>query len=350
VNVSVENLAPCKKLVRVELEAQAVEAEYEKVTTTFLRQASLPGFRPGKVPRDLVAKTFTKEIDEEVKKRVIGDSYRKAINDQKLHVVGYPDIEEIQFGRGQALQFAATIETAPEFEMPDYKGLTVRVAPSVVTEDDMERAMKVLRDERATYTNLERPVENGDFVVVNYTGTSEGKPILEVAPTAKGLTDQKNFWLHVEAGSFIPGFTEQLVGAKAGERRSVAITFPADFVETALASKPGTFDVEVLQVKERRLPEIDEAFAKSYGAPSLDKFREGVRQDLQNELNYKQRTNIRNQLVSSLLARIACDLPESVVQAETRNVVYDLVRQNQERGVSKEVMNEKKRDLFLCQQ
>jgi len=114
VNVSVENLAPCKKLVRVEIESQKVDEAFESITKDFQKQAAFPGFRPGKAPRDMVLRKYEKDIEEEVKKRLISDSYRKAIQEQNFDVLGYPDIEEIQFGRGQALQFAATIETAPE--------------------------------------------------------------------------------------------------------------------------------------------------------------------------------------------------------------------------------------------
>ena len=114
VNVTIENLAPCKKLVRVEIESKDVDAAFESTTKDFQRQAALPGFRPGKAPKDMIAKRYEKDIHDEVKKKLIPDAYRKAVDEQKLEVVGYPDIEEIQFGRGQALQFAATVETAPD--------------------------------------------------------------------------------------------------------------------------------------------------------------------------------------------------------------------------------------------
>ena len=345
-NVTVENLAPCKKLVRVEVEAPVVDAEYDRIITEFQQHVSLPGFRPGKVPRDRVIKTFAKQIDEEVKKKLIGQHYRKALEEQKIHAVSNPDIEELQFGRGQALQFTATLETAPDFELPEYKGLPVRVPPTVVTESDMERALTVLREQRATYRDVERPVQAGDFVVSNYTGTCEGKPISDIVPTARGLTAQQNYWVHVEKDAFIPGFTEQLVGAVKGDHRSVQVEFPADFVEKALTGKKGVFEVDILQVKERALPEVNEELAKAYGAENLEKFRDGIREDLLRELKYKQRTNVRNQLLGALLGRVTCELPEAVVQVETRNVVYDLVRQNQERGVSRETIDEKKEEIY----
>jgi trigger factor len=348
VNVSVENLAPCRKLVRIEVEVQQVDETFESITKDFQKQAALPGFRPGKAPRDMVLRKFEKDIQGEVKKKLITDSYRKAVDEQKLEVLGYPDIEEIQFGRGQALQFAATIETAPEFELPEYKGLPAKKETRTVSDDDMERALDALRQQQVSFKTVERPAQTGDIAVVNFTGTSEGKPVTDIAPTAKGLTEQKNFWVEMQPQSFIPGFADQLLGAKAADQRTVNVDFPADFVTPQLAGKKGVYEVEVLEVKEKVLPAIDEAFAKSYGAESLEKLREGVRRDLENELNFSQTKNIRNQIIRELLGRVNFQLPESAVAQETRNVVYDLVRENQKRGISRDQIEQEKEKIYTA--
>ncbi|HUL51066.1 MAG TPA: trigger factor, partial [Candidatus Nitrosotalea sp.] len=273
-------------------------------------------------------------------------NYRQAITEQKLDVVGAPDIEEIQFGKGQPLQFAATVETAPEFELPEYKGLSVQRQVATVTEEDIARALDVLREQRAVYTDVAREVQDGDFVVVHYTGTCDGKPIADIAPTARGLTEKKDFWLHVTKGSFIPGFTDQLIGAKAGEKRTVTVDFPADFVPAQLSGKKAVYEVEIVQVKEKSLPEANDEFAKSYGAEDLSTLRQGVHSDLQKELNHKIKRTVREQLMKELLGRVRCDLPESVVANETRNVVYDIVRENQQRGVTREMIDQQKDQIF----
>ena len=347
VNVTVENLAPCKKLVRVEVEPQKVDETFESITKEFQKEAAFPGFRPGKAPRDMVLRKYDKEIQDEVKKKLISDSYRKAVEEQKLDVLGYPDIEEIQFGRGQALQFAATIETAPEFQLPEYKGLPARLEARTVTPEDMERALDALRQQHVTFKTVDRPAQNSDIAVVSYTGTCEGKPISELAPTAKGLTEQKNFWVEMQAQAFLPGFAEQLLGAKAAEHRTVNINFPADFVTPQLAQKKGVYQVEVVEVKEKVLPALDDAFAKSFGAESLEKLREGVRRDLENELKYTQDKNMRMQLIRALLDRVNFELPESAVAQETRNVVYDIVRENQKRGIPRQQIEQEKEKIYL---
>lgn len=345
-NVTVENLAPCKKLVRVEVESARVDEIFDSITKDFQKQASLPGFRPGKAPRDMVLRKYEKDIEDEVKRKLISESYRKAMEEQKLDVVGYPDIEEIQFGRGQALQFAATIETAPEFELPEYKGIAVKREIRSVTDEDVERALDTLRQQQVDYKTVERAAQTGDMAVVNYTGTVDSQPLTSIAPTATGLTTQKNFWVELQANSFIPGFADQLVGAKAGDKRTVNVDFPADFVTPQLQNKKGVYDVELVEVKEKVMPPVDEAFAKSFGAESLEKLREGVRKDLENELTYSQNKNVRNQIIRSLMERVNFELPETTVAQETRNVVYDIVRENQKRGISRDLIEQQKDEIY----
>ena len=177
--------------------------------------------------------------------------------------MGYPDIEEIQFNRGKPLQFAATVETAPQFELPDYKGLTVQREAKPVTDEDLNRALDALRQQQVSFKNAERPVQEGDIAVVNYKGEVEGKTVTDIAPTAQGLSQKQGFWIDVPSQSFIPGFAEQLVGAKAGDKKTVNVDFPADFVDTSIGRKKrGVYDVEIVEVKEKVLPPIDDVLAE----------------------------------------------------------------------------------------
>lgn len=345
-NVTVENLAPCRKLVRVEVAVEAVESAFREMARQFQKEVKLPGFRPGKAPPEMVARTHSKHIEDETKRKLISDSYRKALQDEKIEVIGYPDIEEIQFGRGMPLQFAATVETVPQFDLPEYKGLAAKRDTQTITDADVEKSLDVLRQQKVNYQDVTRPSQAGDIVVVNYTGTSEGKPLTEIAPTARGLTQQNNFWIEIKKDSFVPGFTEQLESLSAGAKKTVSITFPDEFVAPALSGKPGVYEVEIVQVKEKALPELNDEFAKSYGAENMEKLREGVRQDLENDLKFKQRREVRNQLIGEILGQVQFDLPASMVEHETKTVVYDIVRENQQRGVPKERIEEQKDQIY----
>ncbi|MEI9866596.1 MAG: trigger factor [Limisphaerales bacterium] len=345
-NITVENLAPCRKLLRVELDAKSVDEIFDAITKDYQKQASLPGFRPGKAPRDMVIKKYEADIQADAKRKLIGESYRKALEEKKISAISQPDIEEIQFGRGQDLQFAATIETAPEFQLPEYKGLAIKRETKSVSDEDVERALNLLAQQHAKFETVTRELKTGDVAVVNYTGTSEGKPLTEIAPTAKGLTEQKNFWVDIGASTFIAGFADQLIGAKAGDKRTVTVDFPADFVTKELADKKGVFEVEVVEAKEKILPPVDDALAKNYGAESLEKLRAGVRLDLENELKYSQTKSVRGQLISALLAQANFELPESAVAQETKNVVYNIVQENTKRGVGRELIEQQKDEIY----
>jgi len=350
-NVELNDLSPCKKQLRVELDVEEADQAFDRVTGQFRKQANLPGFRKGKAPRDKVAAAFKDKIEEEVKQQLMSDAYRRAVEEKELKPVANPDIEVIQFGQGQGLQFLATVETAPAFDLPDYKGLTGKRERVEVGEEDVEKAINALRDQRGQYENVEREVRDGDFVVANYTGTSEGKPLTDFAPTARGLTEQNKYWLHVHAEAehdhFIPGFTAQLVGAKAGDKRDIKVDFPEDFVTKELAGRKGEYAVEIVEVKEKKLPDLDDEFAKSWGAEGLDKLREGVRADLENDRKNKAENDVRAQVLEELIDK--CDLkelPEAMVASVTRNVVYDLVRQNQQRGVGKDEIERNKEQIY----
>jgi len=219
-----------------------------------------------------------------------------------------------------------------------------------VTDEEVASAIDALRGQAATFDKVERAVQEGDYVVVNYTGSCDGRPLTELAPTARGLTVQKGFWVEVKPDSFVPGFAIQLVGAKAGEKRTVTVDFPAEFVTPELAGKKGVYEVEVVEVKEKKMPELNDALAVGYGAENLEKLREGVRRDLQNERNLQQKRSIRGQLIKSLLERVDFELPESTLQVETRNVVYEMVNENQRRGVPKDIIESKKDEIYTAAQ
>jgi trigger factor len=348
VNVTLENLGPCKKLLRIDVEAEKVKGAFDEVAGQYIKNVALPGFRPGRAPRDMVLKKFGSEIQQEVKRRVYSEVFRQAVKDHNLEVIADPDVEEIHWALDAEVKVAFTVETAPQFELPDYRGLPARRENARVTDSDLEKALDALRERKSSFSTVDRPAQAGDFVVVNYTGTSDGQPITALAPAARGLSEQKNFWLHLEPGSFIPGFTEQLHGAKAGDHRTVNVDFPADFVTPQLQGRKGVYEVEIVEVKERQLPALDDEFAKSWKAESLHQLREGVRSDLQNELNTKAHQSVRGQVVKNLLEKVQFDLPETALNQETRSVVYNIVAENQRRGVAKELIEQQKDEIYAA--
>ena len=345
--VTVETTAPCRRKLRIEVDASRVAGARAEIIQDFRKQASIPGFRPGKAPEPMVEKRYTQEIDDEVRKRIIPDTYREAVAEQKLRVVGYPEVENVDYRPGQPLVYTAVVDTAPDFTLPDYKGIAVQKKETPVAEEDVTKTIDSLRDQQAEFVDVTgRALKTGDFAVLNYTGIADGKPIAELVPEAKTLGEHKDFWLLISSESFLPGFCDQLLGAPAGEKRQVLVDFPADFPQKPLAGRKATYFVDVVAIKEKKLPEVSDELAKKIGVESVEKLKEEIRKSLAAERDTEAQGEMRKQIVNFLLGKVEFDLPESLVAHETRSIIYDVVRENSVRGVSKETLEEKKNEIY----
>ena len=344
--VNITDLSPCKKQLRIEIDAETVNAKFDAVAKDFRRHAHLPGFRQGKAPLANVMRSYGDKIGEEAKRTLMSDSYAKALKENELRPVIMPEVEELQFGHGKPFQYLATLEVTPAFEMPEYIGIEVEKERRSVNDADIAKALDTLREQRVSYADMDRPVVEDDFIVVNFTGTIDDKPITDLIKVARGLTEQKNFWLHKTQNPLIPGTVEALIGSSKGDKKTVTVTIPDDFVYEEIVGKEAKYEIEIVQVKEKSLPELDDKFAKGFGAESMDKLREGVENDLKNELEYSKKKSIRNQCVDKLLGAVNCDLPETIVNEATRAAVHNIVQQNHERGVGKEIIEENKDKIY----
>ena len=352
-NVELIDLGPCKKQLRFELPAEEVDSAFTATAKNFQKQANLSGYRKGKAPMAKVQAQFADQIESRVREQLLNNSYRKGIEDNKLRPILNPDVEEINFKQGEALTFIATVEIEPTFDLPDYKGLPAERPKVEITDQHVESAIERLREGRAEYQDQDREVKDGDYVNVSFTGTSDGKPLTEIAPTARGMTEQKNMPLHVHADGehdhFIPGFTQQLIEAKKDDQLTVEVMFPEEFnAQPKLQGIKATYEVTVGQVKEKVMPELDDEFAKSWEAESLEKLREGVRDDL--EANQKGDANrlVRMQTQRAFAEKLNFDVPESVQQQEMHGAVNNMVRSRRSAGETEEDI-EKAKDQITAE-
>src|SRR5436309_15488806 len=214
--------------LQIELAPQEVTKEWDTIANGFARFAKIPGYRPGKAPRAVVDKRFRKEIQDEVTKKLVSKSYHEAIEQKKLRVASLTNLEEVQFGEDKSMRFQATVVTAPEFKLPEYKNISVELPDTKVTEAEIDATLERLRDQTADFVDVpERGAQMEDFVVVDFEGTVDGKPISEVAPNAsKYLHGVQKFWLQFAADSFLPKFCEQIVGQKPDETRTLIVDLP----------------------------------------------------------------------------------------------------------------------------
>src|SRR5213083_26660 len=217
--------------LQIELAPQEVTKEWDVIANSFARFAKIPGYRPGKAPRTVIDKRFRKEIQDELTKKLVSKSYHDAVEKEQLRVASLTNIEDIEFGEDKSMRFRATVVTAPEFELPDYKNIPVQLQDTKISEEEVEAAIERLRDQSADFVDVpERALQMGDFAVLDFEGSIENKAISEIAPQAsKNLHGGQKFWLHLAPENFLPKFCEQMVGQKPGDTRTVTVDFAVDF-------------------------------------------------------------------------------------------------------------------------
>ncbi len=347
--VEVENEPRGVATLRIELAPDAVRKEWDAIADNYSRHARIPGYRPGKAPRQVIEKKFRKEIQEELTKTLVSRSYHEAIAEKQLRVVSLTDVGDVEFGEDRSMRFRATVVTAPEFELPDYKSVPVQLPDLAVTDAEVDTALERLRDQAADFVDVpDRALAMGDFAVIDFTGAVDGIAISEIVPEAsKNLHGGKKFWLHLAPENFLPKFCEQIVGMKPGDTRSVQVEFPADFPVKELAEKRADYAVTLNELKEKVLPPIDDAFAaKMMPEKSLADLRHAIEHNLEHEKEHEVERSKEQQIVKFLHERITFDLPPPLLKNETRRALNELVHRNRERGVPDELLKGKEKELI----
>ena len=347
-NVQLENLPNCITSLRVEVPSDKVSTQWNSIAGEYARQVRLPGYRPGKAPRMVVEAKFKKEIHDEVRTRLISEAVRTAVQENNLRVLSVDEVQDFEFGEDKSASFTASLITEPAFDLPEYKGIALETESAEVTDADVDAALERFRDDAADYSDApERPAAQDDYAVINYSSTLEGKPLHEVIPAAKQLSEGIDFWVRLTDEAFLPGFSAQLVGAKPNETREFDLEVPADFPLPELAGKTVHYTVTLLSLKDKELPALDDAFAATV---IKDKTLEELRTIVRDELGRQKARTIegkkRNDLVEALLSKVECELPERFVQRETYRILTQLVEENQQRGIPDEVITSNRDQLL----
>lgn len=348
-NVQLNNVSATRKTLAVTLDAAEVDAEHAAVVAEYAKLARLPGFRPGKAPAAIVAKQFSKEIAGEFKQKVVAKAYRSALEKEKLDVLNVVNVEEGTIERGQSAAVTVTLDVRPEFALPDYTGLPTEVAPTEATDAEVDNVIQGMRAERADFKAADRAAQKGDYVKLAYEGAIDGKPVAELVPDKQLYGKVPQTWEEVDGAQegVIPGLGKQLAGLKAGDKKNVTITFPAEFAAApALAGKNASYAVEIQEVRERVLPEIDEAFLKAQQADSLDALKTNIRNNLKLQKEYQNRAAQRRQVTEVLGTKADFPVPDSLVEAETQGVLRQFIEENMRRGVAAEQFEKDKKELF----
>jgi trigger factor len=342
--VQVADVSQSKKDLRIEVDAAEVKAEFDKAYESLARKVNLPGFRPGHVPRGVVKQRFGKEVKDDVLERLMMHALQHAIVDQRLRIVGQPDIDEITFDEGEPLKFKASIEVVPDFELKPYKGLKAEKRVPRVTEKDVDASLERLRENSAEFVPIEdRPSQDGDYVSVNLIGrfVAQPDPPENVQPEDVQPEDEdiktENAQIKLGSEDVQQEFNENLRGVKAGDTRQFRVSYPDNFRTERLAGKSVDFTAEVVAVRKLEMPELDDDFAQEYGErETLQQLREGIKADLQRTFEFQAEIRLENELLAQVVSGYDFEVPASLVEEQARHLARDLSYDLMRHGYSPE--------------
>jgi len=329
------DVSPTEKRLVFEIPAEAVNAELDRVTRDYARQARLPGFRPGKAPTTLVRRQFGDRIRQDALQELIPRTVSDAIREHSLEPVDSPDIRDVHHHDGEPLTFTAVVETLPPIPELDYASVRLTKSPIAVADTAVEAMLQRLAERQARLEPVaDRASREGDTLVVDLTRRTLSSPKEEQAATLG--KDESHTDLSIEIGAAFnpPGFDAQIVGLQIGETKTFVITFPPDYQVEELQGAQVEYVIAVKDLKAKVLPTIDDEFAKDMGDfASLDALRERIKTDMQREAERNQERDVRSELLRQLAAHITFDVPESMVQRELDRRLEEFVRRLMDQGV-----------------
>jgi trigger factor len=324
--------ATCRKELDLEIPADEVTKATEKVAKDFAKIARVPGFRPGKAPISLIKKRFASDIKTEVLQTLVPERVEKAVAEQKLTPVSQPQVEKLEYNEGEPLKFRASFEVLPEFSLGNYKNLEIEMPEMTINDESVNNTLAEMQQRAATYAPVEgRAVENDDFVQVKLHGTPDGggEPL-----------QAESVLCHVGAEETMEPFNENLRGANVGDHKEFDVEYPADYPDEKLAGKKFHYSVDVLGIKTKKLPELNDEFAKDVSdATSLDELKKKVRDGLEHERDHRQKDLQREKIIAELVKLHDFPVPQSLVEHQMDVRLERVVRSLAQQGVDPRAVN-----------
>ena len=350
-NIRLEKKENCLAALSVEIPANLVTEERNKVLKAFVTQARMPGFRPGKAPKAVIEKAHGEDITKEVESRLIQNSFQEALKqNEDVKVLSVKNPENVTHQADGSFTFEAELITAPEIELPEYKGLEIEAPKAEVTEEVVNEQLEQLRQRFADYEDIEedRAAEKGDLAIIDYTATIDGKPLDEVGgEQAKPLASNEGYWIRIDEETFFPGFTDALVGVKAGDTKEITVTLPNDFPIDTIREMDAVFDVKVTGLKTETLPELDDEFAAKI---EPGKTLEDIKTLISDDIGMRQKRQIEEIKVNAVLVKLNdlsdFDIPEDFMKSEILNQANSLSQEGLRNGLSEEELKEQESDIL----
>ena len=327
-NVTVEELGVCKRRLNVEIDTDTVSSKVEQIYGKIKKTAKIPGFRVGKAPRKILERHFKEDVVDELKQQLISESYQSAIKDKDLRPVHTPKIENIVCDVDKPLSYTAEFEIEPEFELKSYDGIKVKVKEVKVQKQDLEDYMERLREDHATLENVEgRSVRKNDYLLVDYKITAQNGDVVEEGESK--MLYMKDDYSQGD-GTVIGEVLEQLEGMKLDESKDIETNLPENYTKKEYAAVTVNVNIKVVAIKQKVLPEVTDDFAKSLGKfETVKDLRAEIEKVIESQKKSIQKREAKQQITDSLLEKYSFNLPDSVVDAETQNLIRSMLQNQQ---------------------
>jgi trigger factor len=322
----------CRRELELEIPAEEVTKASERVAKELARVARVPGFRPGKAPVSLIKRRFADDIKGEVLQSLVPERVEKAVAEQKLTPVSRPQVDKLDYSDGQPLKFRAVFEVLPEFELGNYKGLEIEVPAMEITDEDVNKALEETRERAAAFAPVEgRPAQDGDYAQLKLVGTPKG---------GGDSLNAESVLCHIGAEETMEPFNQNLRGANIGEHKSFDVDYPADYPDAKLAGKTYSYSVDVTGLKIKKLPELNDDFAKDVSdSTTLDELKKKVRDGLEHERDHRQKDLQRERIIGELVKTHDFPVPESLVEQQMDVRLERVVRSLAQQGVDPRAVN-----------
>jgi len=327
----VENAEKNAVKLTIEVDAESFGESLKKAYLKNKGRYTVPGFRRGKAPMSFIERYYGEGVFfEEAFNLVCPEAYEKAVEENKLEPVDRPELDIEQIGKGKDLIFTAKVTVKPEVNLGEYKGLGIEKEPVVVTEDDVQKELEKLRDKNARLITIEdRPVQEKDTLNIDFEGSVDGEPF--EGGTAKGYT------LVVGSGAFIPGFEDQLIGAKSGDQIEVNVTFPEDYHSDTLKGKNAVFKVKINEIKFKELPELDDEFAQDVSEfDTLEELKADTRKKLEEKAREEADRKYEDDVIKKAVENAEIDIPDVMVEHQLDNIIRRMSMSLQYQGMKLE--------------
>ncbi|MBU1864403.1 MAG: trigger factor [Candidatus Omnitrophica bacterium] len=332
----IKNINQCTKVLDVTVPPIVVKETFDRVYDEIRPTAKVPGFRPGKAPRNILQMHYKNEAREEVLKRAVSSSFGEALKTNNIDPIGYPVFEDVKL-EDDNLSYKAKIEIKPDIKLKKYKGVSAKRNTVEVTNEEMDQAIERIRENAATFNPVEdRGIKLGDYAVCDITSHIEGKP----------SETKKNEWCEIKENDLLSGFATQTVGMKRGEEKEITVTLSDKFPGADMQGKQIKFLVKVNEIKEKKLADLNEEFLKAAGDyKSVDEFKESIRKDIEVQKKQQEESKLEREIVDKIEKDVQFDLPESIVERRLSSLVDDGVAHLMRQGLTQEDAQTKKDEL-----